>query len=468
MRGIKANIEILSKDEIERIHKGALKILERTGVSVPLRQCVELCEKLGAVVDYDSMTVKIPPELMEEVLELGRAQWKQEDSGEGFVRKPIGHIYTDIYIIDYNTNTKRYGTLEDVMKGIALVDSLENIQQSNAVVMPYDVPAGICEVTTHRIMYSYSQKPGGTYILTPESAGYIIEMSKVINRKMIYALKVISPLQFRKESLEMGLVFAQRGCELSLGPMVIGGATGPVTVAGILTLQTAENLASLFMIYAMSGKPGRFYGGACHSMDLRTTMCSYGSPNQALLAMAIAQIGKYYGLLTSSNSALTDSLLPDYQCGFEKTSSVIMSCFAGNAGLGAQGMVGADQGFSFEQLVLDNEWLNAFCYILDGINADDEMIAADIVENVGIGGTYLAEEHTVKHMKDSYWMPKNFTRLSFDAWKEQGSRTLLEKAHDYVEQVVKTKYPRVPVIDPSKYQELEYIEKDAVRSILEK
>jgi len=90
-------------------------------------------------------------------------------------------------------------------------------------------------------------------------------------------------------------------------------------------------------------------------MDMRHSLCSFGSPNQVLLGLASIQLGHHYGFDVTVNSALTDACLPDFQGGFEKGTSAIVALLAGADGIGAQGIVGADQGTSFEQLVIDNE-----------------------------------------------------------------------------------------------------------------
>ena len=71
--------------------------------------------------------------------------------------------------------------------------------------------------------HTYSRKPGGTYILSPTSAKYIIQMAEVMGRKVSYLLETVSPLQFRKESLEMALVFSKSGQPATHGPDGNGG-----------------------------------------------------------------------------------------------------------------------------------------------------------------------------------------------------------------------------------------------------
>lgn len=457
MRKLIHNVEVLSSNEVEMIHKATLKILEQIGIKVPNDECLDMCQKYGAKVDKASSTVKIPAGLMEEILDkVRREKLLEEKENEGLK----GEISTQIYMIDYETKTRRYGVLDDVMKGIALVEHLNNIKQANAVVIPHDVPSNMTDVESYRLIFSYSTKPGRTYILSAVSAKYIAEMAKVMGRKETYLLETVSPLQFRKESLETALVFVKSGQMVKMGPMVIAGATGPMTLAGTLTLQNAECLASLFLIHVLTGQFGAYCAGG-HSIDLKTMLCSFGSPNQALLGIATAQMGRFYGMKVRTNSGLTDALMPDFQAGFEKGVNAVFSCLAGTVDVGCQGIVGADQGFSMEQLVLDNEWLDFYNFIHKGIEVTEDAIGLDVIEQVGIGGNFISEEHTVKYMKDNYWKPVTFNRECWDYWIAEGSKSILDKAHEVVQSAVAGYKSIEPVIGQSKFEEINYIAKAA-------
>ena len=463
MERIKATIEVLSPEEIEQIHKSSLRILENVGMKVTNDECLTICEKIGANVDKDLKIVKINSRLMEEIISKNKSNFKKsrEDDTE---KRLAGSISPQVFIVDYNTGTRRYGLLDDVKDGIILTENLKNIEEANAVVVPSDVPHDLSDVLSFEMIYNYSKKPGGTYILSPESAQYIIEMAKVMGKRINYLFETISPLQFRKETLEIGLVFAKNGQGLSMGPMVIGGASGPVTLAGTITLQNAEMLGSLFLIYALTNEFSN-YGFGCHTMDLETGLCSFGSPNQGLMAIAFAQLGDFYGIKAGGNCGLTDAMRPDFQAGFEKGVTAILGFQAGLHNVGDQGIVGADQGISFEQLVIDNEWIDAINYINKGILVNKETIAEDIIEKIGIAGNFLADDHTVKYMKDNYWKSKTFNRDNWTQWEAGKKKDAMEKAHEIVNTILNDKKDPEIVIDKSKSDDLKYIVESAKKHI---
>ena len=464
MKKIISSVEVLSQDEIIMIHNAALNTLDSVGISVPNNEALRRLKACGAKIDENSQVARIPKQVMEEFTDMMRKSAEEPFTGQ--CERLHGHISTQIFVNDYKTGTRRLGTSDDILKGIALVKHLRNIPNCNAVAIPSDVPSVISDLHAFYLTYMYSAKEGGTYIINPEAAPYIMDMADAMGRKVGYLLETVSPLQFRKEALDMALMFADRGQFIAPGPMVMGGSTGPMTLAGTLTLITAEILASLFSIWAITGQAGFFFGHGSHYTDPKTMLCSFGAPNQALIGIGAAQIGRFYGLKSCSNSALSDALQPDFQCGFEKIFSALFAMLAGTSGIGSQGIVGADQGFSFEQLVIDNEWLDAYNFVMAGAEVTAETIAEELIREVGIGGNFLAQEHTIEHLKDNWWPSRLFDRESFDGYVDGGRVSLFEKAAALVEEYTEG-YKDMPVVlSAAKAEDLERIYRDASRKIL--
>ena len=464
MGKIKGSIKILTDNEIEKIHRGTLKILKNTGIKVPNDYALECCEKIGGQTDKKTKLLRIAPCLMDDVLKKA----KKSSSFKKEARKNLaGHISTSVFYIDYINKTRRYGKTDDVLNGIKLVEHLPNIKEANALVVPSDIKKNLTDVWSYRMIYNYSTKPGSTYILSAAGAKYIAEMSEVMGLGTPYPLETVSPLQFSEESLNIAVVLAKSGQKIHMGPMVIGGASGPVSIAGTLTLQNAEALASLFVIYALTNEFSDYITPG-HTMDLNTMICSFGSPNQSLLGIGAAQLGRFYGLSPLSNAGLTDSIMPDFQAGFEKGANAIFSCLAGCNEIGCQGISGADQGNSLEQLVIDNEWLDFYNYILQGFDINEELMAVDLIERIGIGGNFMAEEHTVKHMRENYWSSNIFARSNWGSWKANDVKDTLDNAHKFVCSVLAEEGSMQPKIDKEKFDEINNIYKIAEKDLLDK
>ena len=459
MKKITDMINIMTQAECQMIHDSSMKILNEIGISIPNQEVLKMCEEVGAIVDYSREVITIPTVTMENFIEKVKKKSKYEIKERN---KLNGSISTQVFLVDYMNKTRRYGLMDDIYKGIKLLDTLENFGGNGAIVVPSDVPYNFTDVKSFHAIYSYAKKQGGTFILSPTSAKYIVEMTKVMGRDVGYFLETISPLQYCKASLDMALVMTKMGMGISVGPMVIGGAIGPITIAGNTSLQNAEILGSMFVGYALTGQLNYGYGCYNHSFDIKTMLCSFGSPNQALLGMAAGQMGRYYGIYSVSNSGLTDSMTPDFQAGFQKSSSAIFSLLAGTSGVGGQGIVGADQGMSLEQLVIDNEWMANYNYIMSGFDVNESTIGFDTIKEVGIGGNYICEDHTIKYLRDSYRVSDFFTA---NTWETSKGVSTLDLAHEYVEKVTSGYKEMEPVVDSSTYEELTRILNEAEKEL---
>ncbi|MEJ2097544.1 MAG: trimethylamine methyltransferase family protein, partial [Deltaproteobacteria bacterium] len=48
----------------------------------------------------------------------------------------------------------------------------------------------------------------------------------------------------------------------------------------------------------------------------------------------------------------------------------------------------------------------------------------DIIENVGPGGHFLQESHTLNHFRRELWLPSLMARMPRETWMEAGSQDL--------------------------------------------
>lgn len=462
MKKIKTSMEVLSEQELLLIHDTSLKTLAEMGMNVPNDEVLHMCEERGCEIDYDRQIVRFPRRVMESFIDTMRAESKNKVQEEAQQLK--GWISTQVSLVDYGTKQRRYGLRDDNLKLVKLVEKLPNIPVANAAVVPSDVPYDIADAITIADIHKYSTKPGGTYILTPTGAKYVARINKLLGIRDGYLFETISPLSFKKDTVDMALEFAKNGGGLGIAPMAMSSATAPVTISGTLAIETAEVLGSCFLVHMMTGEyPG--FSASCHSIDPRTMLCSFGSPNQALFAVATGQLGKFYGLQGGCNTGLTDAIMPDFQGGFEKGVTAAFNSLSGMASIGCQGIVGADQGFSFEQLVIDNEWLDCYNYIVSGFEVTEELIGYETIQAAGIAGNFLGEEHTVDHMRDSYWMSKIFNRDDWSNWMANGEKTVYERAHEFVERSVAGYRDMEPVLSADLCRELDNILAEAYKEV---
>jgi trimethylamine--corrinoid protein Co-methyltransferase len=468
MKFINSKIEILSQSEIEQIHTATLEVLATVGCRLPHSRIQEQLAKHGAQVHRQSGIVQLPANLVETALSVSRPSYSADLKPPSLFRINPGN---QALIIDYQAVARRLGKTEDVLKGIVITNELPYILSCMPLVTPTDCPVWMQDLYGYYLCSLYSRKPYSVYICSPETARQVLKMWEIVkddparsqfHPSIGYLLEPNGSLSYDKHSLEMACIFAAAGQDIWIGPMAMAGLDAPVTLAGTLVMQNAYNLAGIVVCWVL-GRPGSWSGSA-HTVDMRTSLCSFGSPNQALISLAAIQLGRYYGYPVSVNSALTDACLPDFQSGFEKGMTGIVALLAGAGGIGAQGIVGADQGTSFEQLVIDNEWASALDHIFNlGVEVNSETLAVDVIRQVGVGGSYIDQEHTARHARQTYWKADIFNQASWDAWKANGGKDVHQKAHEKVQAILQTHFPPQAVINPQKIVLLDEVLEEAKR-----
>lgn len=78
---------------------------------------------------------------------------------------------------------------------------------------------------------------------------------------------------------------------------------------------------------------------------------------------------------------------------------------------------------------------------------------------------FLGEEHTVEHMRDSYWMSSIFNRDDWSNWVSKGSKDIYDRAHEFVETVTEGYQKAEPVRSPAVCEELDRIVREAYAEI---
>ena len=141
-------MKVLSADEIEQIHTKTLELLEEIGVKVETEEARNLLEEHGAIVNEDGENfVKFPEELVMEQLEKVPSEfslWGPDGSFRLDIdTKSVNFATVGTPVKTYDPREKndvRKSVLEDTIKQIRIVDTLDNIHCSHVDVWPNDVP----------------------------------------------------------------------------------------------------------------------------------------------------------------------------------------------------------------------------------------------------------------------------------------------------------------------------------------
>ncbi len=179
------------------------------------------------------------------------------------------------------------------------------------------------------------------------------------------------------------------------------------------------------------------YGGIPHAFDMRTTQMIFCGPEQALMAVAMTQLGKRYGLPVYINVGLTDSKVADAQAGLEAGITLAAGALAGADIFGHMGICGVDQASSLDILMVQHEIMGYVERLVRGFEVNDETLALDAIAEVGPGGTFMDHEHTARHFREEIWFPRLLDRQFYDPWVASGRLSMAERARAEKERLLR-------------------------------
>ena len=73
---------------------------------------------------------------------------------------------------------------------------------------------------------------------------------------------------------------------------------------------------------------------------------------------------------------------------------------------------------------------------------NDETLAVDLIQNVGPGGNFLGQKHTLKFLGQEVFLPKILDRTDHTTWEKNGSRDLGMVARERARQILKDHHPQ--------------------------
>ncbi len=436
------SLKVLDNEQISNIHNASIELLRAMGVRVPHLRMRQLFREAGAAVNDSTELVKVPENLVMRCLEsagkkftlYGRDRNQQAHYGMG--TRNYNSIAGEALWVDDTCTQRRYATLEDVAVATRLADGLPGINLVGAMADPHEIPVEYRCVEVAATQLKNTTKPIHFWFHDRASARYILEVftavagseEEVARYPLTYPfLEPISPLKFSYHGIDLLFETASFSLPVAIGPMAQAGISAPVTLAGTLAQENAEILAGICITQLIKAGLPVCYGGIPHVFDMRTTQMVFAGPEQALMAVAMTQLGKHYGLPVYINVGLTDSKVPDAQAGLEVGITLFGGVLAGADIFGHLGICGVDQASSLAMLLMQHEIISYIERIVRGFDVSDETLALDVIRSVGHDGSFLPEMHTVSRFRKELWMPQLLDREFWINWVEKGATTMHDR-----------------------------------------
>lgn len=460
--------DFLTPEEVERIYTGALDVLEKTGMVVAHEGAREMLQAAGCAVDEEKERVRFPADLIESSIELCPAEFPQQarnpelslDFGGGTV---YFGAFPGFTYLDMETHERHVSTVEDLARLVRLVDALPQVHT-------------LCQPTPHlkdkppetemewviATTFRNTEKPtmGASF---GGSSKYVVQMCEVLGQQVHGSICLSSPLVIPGDQAQGILDYAAAGHPLHMLSGPIKGASSPASMAGTLVMQTAEILGGTVLAQLVKPSIGVIYTGYSTVMDMRLGTYASGAIEVGIMGAASAQIARRLGIPSSVFFPMTDAKTPDPQAAYEKHLQNLLCALGGVNYIMPLGGLENEGTFSPAQVVIDNEVCAMIGKVLEGIIVDEERLAIELIHEVGpVPGNFLSQEHTRRHWRDEYIIPKVSVREGYDAWVAGGSKGAVERATDIANDIMQNHEitPLPPEVDRELDRILETVERE--------
>lgn len=452
----------LTDQDIKKIHKTSLRVFTEVGVQVNFAEARELFRKAGAEVADANGIVKIPGDLVEDLIHkapsviqlCGREENGEWDCEVGGDRVYMGTGGTALNVQDPGSRNCRRAILQDIVNMACIVNALDNIHFYMLNVYPSDLPVEDVDVNRFGAALNHTRKHimGGVY--TVGGVKNVIKMAEIIagsperlrERPFISMVTCpISPFKLDESYGQLTMEVARNRIPVVVPTEPLCGATAPITLAGNLVVQNVDTIAGVMLAQLASPGTPTLYGCISSITDLRDMKYLSGAVEMGLMNAAASQMARFYQLPIYATAGMSDAKVNDAQTGYESSITSLMVALAGGNWIhDAAGFLEFCMTASYDKLVVDNEIIGMVMRAVEGIEVNDETLAFDLIKKTGPGGHFVSARHTRKHMRSEQYVPCLSDREERSKWQAAGATNATERATKIVNEILNS--PMQPAV----------------------
>lgn len=452
--GFEPRLTFLSEDNKEQLYRSALTIISETGMEVMHDTALNLLRDAGCTINGNH--VKIPVALVEQarktvpnnIAVYNRLGDHAMDLGG---RRAYFGTGSDLMWSVESKSLERHRTsLADIKIAARVADALPNIDFIMSCAHPHELDPKISYLASFRAMAENSIKP---IVNTAEGRHDLEAMWKIsailrggeaeLRAKpyWIQYAEPISPLKHPFSSLDKLLFCAETGSPVIYSPAPIAGSTAPMSIAGHVVQGLAESFFGM-VIHQLHAPGAPFLMGiGAAVLDMATSQCSYNAPEYLLAYMTMVEMSDYLDIPNWGYGGTSDAQIPDQQAAFEAGLEAFMSVFAGSNLNHDVGYLDFGLTGSLEMIIIVDEMVDQIRRLHRGIPITDETLALNVIPAGAAEGQFLTQPHTLRHLRKTQWQPKLFCRQSYEKWNEKGRTSLLDRARDRLQAILKDHQP---------------------------
>ncbi len=427
---------LLSDEQVERIHEASLEILENVGLLVRNNKARDIFARHGANLDKDSEIVKIPRGVVEDF----RASFPPTFTFRGRDPQYDRTVPDDSplmltgssapNIIDPINGYERRARSDDLARIAHLINELPGYDVFSISTLADDAPSGQFSLSRFYPSLKNTVKPVRANTPPDEAddmmkLAYLIAGGEEAYREHPFITHhycpVVSPLTMDYDSTELLIYYSEKDLPSYFSIVPNGGLSSPLTLTGTLAQGNAEFLAAAVLTQMIRPGSELIYNTLPTLADMRSGAYAPGAIETGILHMACAQMARFYNIPAGGYIGLTNAKVNDAQAGWETGMSAIAGVLGGVDVLNMGGLLDALMAFDFAKAVIDNEISLMMKRVMRGFDFNEDNLALDLIAEVGPGGMFAGEEHTLERMRTAMLLTEIADRDPRQQWEERGA-----------------------------------------------
>ena len=403
---------------VELIHANSLRILSELGMAFHCPQALDLLRRGGARVEGDRAYFS-ETQVMDAVEAATKSFTVRARNDRHSVRFDMDGLYitpgygsASVAELD---GSVRASTFDDFLKLADIVQESGAFRINGGILaQPRDIPPDIAAEAMVYATLKRSDKALFSVFGEGAQTEHIMDMLRILfgdienNPCSLTLISTLSPLAIAGNSLDTMKVCARSGQPIVIAPGPMAGGTGPVSLAGNISICNAEILGA--NVFAQMVRPGTpvIYGFAATVSDLRDMKVSNACPGFDKESKYGAMLAKRYGFACRSGGGMSNAGGLTAQAGVESAMGLFVAFSEGaNLVMHAAGSLHSFGTVSFEKFIFDIETAGRMRYYFSELPVDEDALAFDAIKEAAEeGASFMLSSHTFERCRLDPWPPE--------------------------------------------------------------
>lgn len=405
--------QVLNNKQCSEIVDAMYRILERTGCEVKNSEARDILQAAGCQVTGE--LVKIPAEVARKAVSKAPSEITlYSRSGKPAMELKPGNVYfgpaiTIPQISDLETGKKRSCVLQDCENAVTIMDALNHISWVSALISPTDVNEKAADLEELYAVLKNTDKPLMYWAQNVKNLEYEYRMFEAaagsreqVKEKpfMINLVCPMDPLCHTDDGMAQVISLSRHSSPIVYIAGVGFGLTAPVTLAGGIALGMADTIVGLIVSQLVNPGTPFVVSKFNDNVNMRNMNVTHSSPEMLIAQAATADVFRFMNLPFCSNFGGTDNAGFDEGSVFDKGVQIYTALLSRTNMNFALGAYQSGAYAKLEDLVYCNELIEFLQVLACSPEVSEETLAEDVIDEVGPGGVFFAEDHTLDHIHD--------------------------------------------------------------------